>query len=297
MWTVRLKGSMLCTLFLAIALLGVSCSRFSHGPNSNDIRNSASLPLDDLIVTHDIAYLPDGKRHRLDVYAPRAPHADRPVIIYFYGGAWIAGAKADYAWIGASLARQGYVAVIADYRVYPEGTWPGFLQDCASAVRWTHDNAATYGGSPESLFLMGHSAGAYNATMLTVDHRWLAGVGMDPKRDLKGTISMSGLFEFVPDRHKLKVMFGPKHQWPDTQPLAHADGKSPPMLFLIGDKDEDVEASESEHIAAKLLSGGGKAFIRHYPLLDHGGTEAGLAPQDGKPSQLMNDINAFIKSY
>src|SRR5579863_2305896 len=166
-------------------------------PPSDQIdRNMAARPYDDLIITRDVPYAA-GRRHLLDIYALRAngsakAAAPRPVVIFIYGGSWASGNKADLAWVGASLARQGYVVIIPDYRIYPEARWPDFLKDNAAAVRWAHDHAASHGGDPRSLVLMGHSAGAFDVASLAVDRRWLAGVGMEPKRDLTAVIGISG---------------------------------------------------------------------------------------------------------
>ncbi len=132
-------------------------------------------------------------RQTLDVYAPKhASLAPRPVVVFLYGGSWQGGDKALYVFVGAALARRGFVTVIPNYRLYPQVRWPAFLEDNAKAVRWARDHARDYGGDPGDLFLMGHSAGAYNAAELTFDKRWLAAVGMDPARDLRGMVGMSG---------------------------------------------------------------------------------------------------------
>ena len=83
-------------------------------------------------VTRDIAYAP-GPRRMLDVYAPQSRIAGRPVVVFFYGGSWDSGSKRDYAFVGQALAQRGYVAVLADYRTYPEVVWPAFLEDNAAS--------------------------------------------------------------------------------------------------------------------------------------------------------------------
>lgn len=72
--------------------------------------------------------------------------------------------------------------MIADYRLSPQVHYPVFVQDSASAMRWAFDHAADYGVDPSRIFVMGHSAGAYNAAMLALDKRWLGAVGLSPSR-------------------------------------------------------------------------------------------------------------------
>jgi acetyl esterase/lipase len=61
------------------------------------------------------------------------------------------------------------VAVLADYRLYPQVRYPSFIEDSAHAVAWTLKEVQHYGGDPKRVYLMGHSAGAYNAAMLALD--------------------------------------------------------------------------------------------------------------------------------
>lgn len=104
-------------------------------------------------------------RHQLDVYRPaKTSYVAAPVIVFFYGGNWNSGQRADYRFAGAALASKGYVAVLPDYRLYPQVRYPEFLADSAQAVRWVFDRIAEFGGDGRNVFLMGHSAGAYNAS-------------------------------------------------------------------------------------------------------------------------------------
>jgi acetyl esterase/lipase len=287
-WTLRLPHLMIGVL-TTLLLLG-ACSR----SQTNADRNRASQPTDDLAIAHSIPYGPD-TRNNLDIYAPRAPGPPRPTIIFFYGGGYDSGAKADFAWVGAALARRGYVVVVPDFRLYPKVLWPKFLEDCAAAVRWAHDHAATYGGNPSALVLMGHSSGAYNAVSLAVDRRWLAEVAMDPRRDLRAVIGLSGPYDDLPTTNtKLQTIFGAN--WRDTQPINHADGRSPPLMLITGDRDDIVDPPESDKMANKVRANGGTAVLVHYPLLGHGGTLEAFLPPRGKKSQVLNDVASFIRA-
>ena len=86
------------------------------------------------------------ERHQLDVYRPTAAPASAPVVVFFYGGNWNSGAREDYLFAGEALAGKGCVAVLPDYRLYPEVRYPDFLVDCAAAVRWVFDHIAQFGG-------------------------------------------------------------------------------------------------------------------------------------------------------
>jgi poly(3-hydroxybutyrate) depolymerase len=125
----------------------------------------------------NIAYGPDPK-HRLDVYMPQgAAAASRPVVVFWHGGRWREGDKSDYRFVGAALAECGYVAVIANYRHYPQVKMPGFMDDAAQAASWADAHAGEFGGARERLYLMGHSAGAQLAALVTLDPRYFAATG------------------------------------------------------------------------------------------------------------------------
>ncbi|MDI7066444.1 alpha/beta hydrolase, partial [Klebsiella pneumoniae] len=98
----------------------------------------------------------------------------RPVVVFFYGGSWQNGARSDYLFVGQALTSRGFVAVLPDYRTYPDTRFPGFMEDAAAAVRWARDHAAEYGGDPSRIFLMGHSAGAHIVALLATDGHYLA---------------------------------------------------------------------------------------------------------------------------
>jgi acetyl esterase/lipase len=251
-------------------------------------------PKGGVTVTRDLAYA-DGPRQRLDVYAPSQPAAGRPVVVFFYGGSWDSGSKADYAWVGAALARQGYVVVLPDYRVYPQARWPMFLQDNALAVRWARDHAAAYGGDVSRLVLMGHSAGAYDAVDLAVDDRWLNAVGVDPHTQIRAVVGLSGPYDFLPlESDELKTIFGPEDQRPDTQPINHVDGREAPMLLATGDQDQTVYPGNTDRMAAKITSLGGKVQVIHYPQLDHVRMVAALAAPLCWMAPVMGDVSRFI---
>ena len=195
-----------------------------------------------IALTTSIAYA-KGARHTLDVCRPKSATA-APVIVFFYGGGWRSGSKRTYRYVAKALARRGYVTVLPDYRIYPPARYPDFLDDGAQAVRWVKDNAKRFGGDPQKIFLMGHSAGAHIAAMLAIDATWLQKVGLAPGRDIAGLIGISGPYDFLPLKDEIfKIIFGGDR--PETQPISHVTPGAPPALLLTGDKDDVVGAGNS----------------------------------------------------
>jgi acetyl esterase/lipase len=251
---------------------------------------NATVPEGGLTITRDIAYgtLP---RESLDIYRPRGVTPATPVVVFFYGGSWNSGSKTIYPFVAATLARAGMVVVVPDYRVYPAVTYPGFLHDCAQAVAWTEDHPAQTGSGP--LFLMGHSAGAYNAAMLALDPTWLRSAGARQDR-VAGLIGLAGPYDFLPITDPEIIPIFP-HAGPDTQPITYAGPHAPPALLLAGTDDETVRPRNSQALAAKLKANGDDATLLLYKGLGHIGLVTAIAPAFQWRAPVLRDILEFIR--
>lgn len=268
-------------------ILGLAASACSPAVPLNLIASRQGL-----IVDESVAYA-DGARRTLDVYRLKGRKGS-PVIVFFYGGSWQNGSKETYAFAATALARRGYVVVVPDYRVYPEVLYPAFLQDSAQAVLWAKRNAERLGGDPNKLFLMGHSAGAYIAAMLTIDQRWLKTAGMSSHRDIAGLIGLSGPYDFLPLRDEtLKVIFGGATRT-DTQPISYVSGGEPPALLATGDSDNTVDPGNSQRLADKLRAAGDSADVITYARKGHLETIGALASPLSFLAPVLNDVDSFI---
>lgn len=119
-------------------------------------------------------------RQQLDVYEPQMA-AKQPVVIFWYGGSWQKGNKSNYRFVGNALAKLGFVAVLPDYRLYPQVKFPLFDEDGAQAVAWVEQHAQEFGGDPKRIVLMGHSAGGHTAAFLAFNHAFWNDSGRVPK--------------------------------------------------------------------------------------------------------------------
>lgn len=249
----------------------------------------------DYSVKRDIQYA-DGAVHRLDVYVPAAAGMARPVIVFFHGGGWDSGSKAQYRFVAAALLTRGYVVVLPEYRRYPQGRFPGFVADAAQAVAWTRRHAAELGGDPAKLFLMGHSAGAHIAAMLNFDARFLRAAGVEPS-SIKGFIGLAGPYDFLPlDTARLQAIFAPAERYADSQPINFVDGGEPPSLLLHGLADATVWPRNSQHLAAKIRERGGRVAERYYAGVGHGGILAGLSVYYRNRRTVLEEIGNFVDS-
>jgi acetyl esterase/lipase len=243
------------------------------------------------LAAREIAYA-DGPRRTLDVYQP-ANAKNAPVIVFFYGGSWSSGTKSDYGFVGAAFAARGFVTIIPDYRLVPEIRFPSFVEDGAAAVRWARDHAGAYGGDPDRIVLVGHSAGAYNAAMIALDAAFLRNAGVDP-RAVKGFAGLAGPYDFLPlDVTSTKDAFGAYPDLPATQPITYARADAPPALLLHGAKDTLVKPHNMESLAAHLRAVGAPVETKLYPDTAHVGIMLALSKPLRGRAPVLDDVAAF----
>lgn len=234
-----------------------------------------------------------GPRRTLDVYLPDQAAASRPLIVFWYGGSWTKGDKDQYRFVGAALALRGYVAVLPDYRVYPDVKFPDFMDDAALALKWAQDNAARLGADPRRIYVMGHSAGAHIAALLALDGRYLTRAGGDP-RGIRGLIGMSGPYALAPDTDVLRTIFGAPFSEADWQPVRFVTASSPPALLLHGSADRVVWISHAEKLEATLRAAGVEVTLRRYAGASHADTAAALSVPARGRAPVLDDISAFV---
>ena len=227
-------------------------------------------------VATDIAYGPH-PRQRLDTFAPMNFERKCPVLFFVYGGGWNSGSKSDYEFVGRAYAGAGFLTVIADYRLVPEIHYPEFLRDLARALNWTLAEAPAFGGDAEQLFLMGHSAGAYNALMLGLD-----GVRYgtpDISHRIKGLIGLSGPYDFYPFDVAESIATFSRAERPElTQPVKVVPDRPPPAYLGHGSDDETCLPRNTKALARKLREARGYVIERHYEGTGHAATLLSLFP-------------------
>jgi acetyl esterase/lipase len=128
-----------------------------------------------------------------------------PVVLLVHGGAWMVGDKCAcglYGSVGEFLASQGFGVVMPNYRLSPAVRHPAHVKDLARAFAWAHDHIGDFGGNPDQIFLIGHSAGGHLAALLATDESYLRAEGCRG-RDIKGVVLMSGVYRIPLGRLEL----------------------------------------------------------------------------------------------
>jgi acetyl esterase/lipase len=241
--------------------------------------------LDDLDVRLDVPYLPGGKnpKQALDLYLPRT-NSPFPLVVFVHGGYWSA---LDRRWlepllgthgnVGAALSHRGIGTAVIGYRQYPEvRRGDDSLDDIARAIRYVRDAAASFGGDPARLVVVGHSAGGQLASLLGTDSRILRRNGVEDGA-VAGFASIDGIFDLKaslahlkPDQAAvLRELFGPDDAaLADHSPLAHVENGHPPLLFVDSTGDAAICRESFAQMRARLSGDAGAHFVE-LPGLEH----------------------------
>ena len=180
-------------------------------------------------------------RCRLDLYAP-AKGKNLPTVIWFHGGGITKGHRS----IPLPLRKQGIIVIAANYRLSPRAKAPLYIEDAAAVVAWAIRNVHRFGGSPDSIFVSGHSAGGYLASMIGLDSRYLKAHDLDPAR-IAGLIPFSGhtITHFtireergIPWQQVIVDEFAPIH---------HLGRNAPPILLITGDRELELYGRYEEN--------------------------------------------------
>jgi acetyl esterase/lipase len=239
-----------------------------------------------------------GARNKLNIWVPTATKkTDRlPVLVFLYGGGWYSGARDDYGFAGRAFAKRGFVVVIPDYRIVPDGHWPDFLHDSAAAVAWTDAHIGNYGGDPDRIALAGHSAGAYNAVMLALDPQWLRAAGSDTSV-IRGVAALAGPYDFAPFEKggRADVAMGDIRPIERTQPISFVRADAPPLWLGHGTADTVVRVRNSQRLAAAMHKVGGSATLREYDGLSHNDLVMALTKPLAYKGPILPEMTDFLR--
>jgi acetyl esterase/lipase len=225
-------------------------------------------------VKRNIPYAtPAHERQVLDVYSP--PNAKNlPVVFWIHGGGWQTGDKTSVQKKPQAFLDKGFVFVSTNYRLLPHVDMGTIVRDIASSIHWVYDHIAEYGGDPQRLFVMGHSAGAQLAALVCIDDRYLKAEGLS-LAIIKGCVPVDGdtfdvpaIIETAETRRRLHgqppAKFGHREKF-GNDPVKHRDFSAvthvakdkgiPPFLIMHVAEHPDTSA-QAERLANVLKSAG-----------------------------------------
>lgn len=224
------------------------------------------------------------------------PTIRHPLVVFVHGGAWRIGEPAEYRFVARTLGEAGFATALLGYRLVPEGRFPTMLEDTAAGIRWAIDRSAEAGVRTDRIALSGHSAGAYNVTMMGLDPRWLSGVGVAEDR-IGGIVSLAGPADFYPfTSDSAKNAMGHVAEPRITQPVTFARPDAPPMLLLHGTADTVVRVRNARRLREVLRKVGGQVQVREYQGMGHAGVVMGLSKPFAQGGKVRDPMIAFLRA-
>jgi len=250
------------------------------------------------VVHKDLFYTAEKEKlQSLDVYAP-AEGKNHPVVIWIHGGGWKKGDKAGMQKKPQAFVDKGYVLVSLNYRFLPEVTLKDMMEDLAKGIGWVHEHAAEYGGNPDSLVVMGHSAGAHLAALICTDDRYLKAAGVS-FTSLKGCVPLDVSAYDVPKRMKdggsegitknFIAIFGAEEaSQREFSPVYHiAKDKHIPAFLILHVASRDDTKAQAHWLEGKLKEAGISAQVHAAEGKTHGTISTDLGGETDVPTQVL----------
>jgi len=219
----------------------------------------AGAPKGGVEVMRDIAYGAH-PRQQLDLFRPIAGRT-MPVVVFVHGGAFVDGHRNRspevYSNVLYYFARNGVVGVNIEYRLAPEHRYPSGSEDVGLAVDWVKRHVVEYGGGPEKIFLIGHSAGAAHAASYAYDRRLqpASGPGIAGLVVLSGRVRAETLPE-NPNARKVEAYYGKDPVvLDDCSAVTHVSAESVPTMIAVAEYENpllDVHCAELFHRLATV---------------------------------------------
>lgn len=246
-------------------------------------------PKGEISVTKDLSYGTDPEQN-LDIYYPKAlakvihsnqsPKADYPLVVFVHGGSWESGNKDQYAFVGHSLAKAGYVTAVINYRKAPEFIYPAFVSDTAQAIAWSYHNADKFYADANKVAVIGHSAGAFNAVAAVSNADFLQPYGLQPS-DIKAVVGIAGPYSYDFRKFSSRTVFpkeaSPEQVMPDGLIKAGSSGQQPEYLLMTAENDKVVHLTNTTKMAKALTKAGATVVTEEVKKANHATSIAAMS--------------------
>lgn len=200
-------------------------------------------------------------QNMLNIYHKKGEAQNQDVIVFIHGGSWSSGKKETYWWLGRNLARKSIVASIINYPLAPNATYKEMALASAKAVKWVKDSIANYGGNPNRIFVMGHSAGGHLAELINADPQYFNTLGI--ANPIKGVILDDAfgldMDEYLTKADKderyidfLRTFSTDQKEWQAGSPLFHIANVKNPHLIFYGTKTYEAIQIQSKRFNKEL---------------------------------------------
>ena len=248
-----------------------------------DYETKSNIPYYNTSTNKSDSYI--NERCVLDIYYPKNSKGFA-TIVWFHGGGLTGGNKE----IPEALKNKGFAIIGVNYRLAPKVKAAKAIDDAAAAVAWVFNNIGSYGGDSSLIFVSGHSAGGYLASMIGLDKKYLQKEGIDANK-IAGLIPFSGQCITHFEIRKENGITEKQPTIDSLAPLYHVRADAPPLLLITGDRElEMLGRYEENAYMARMMKLTGHTQTKLYELdgYGHGMTEPAFP-------LLLNEVNRIIK--
>ncbi|MDT0688907.1 pectinesterase family protein [Salegentibacter sp. F188] len=181
---------------------------------------------------------------KADIYAPKTENGQNyPAVLLIHGGGWLTGSKENLRPMAQDLAKNGYVAITATYRLGARASYPAAVVDLKDAVKWMRKNAEKYNIDRSKIAILGASAGAQLATLIgvTPNASIYSGDNTEVSDEVQAIVNIDGIVSFIHPDAEEGTMAGiwlggseeeNREKWKEASPLEYVDQNTPPTLFI-----------------------------------------------------------------
>lgn len=235
----------------------------------------------------------DGKMLHLYVLEPQqGSEKEKPAIIFFHGGGWVAGQAGQFNVQAHEAVEGGMVAIEVEYRLLkdPHASPKICVEDAKSAVRWVREHAKKLGVDPNRIVEAGGSAGGYLAAFATMVPGW-----NDPHDDRSVSSKADLLILYNPVIDNSPSGYGYERfgaEYKRYSPYFYGTPRTPPMLIMSGTNDKLIHAAALKTFRDRLEDAGVPCKLILYPGAGHGFFN--YAPHLKETTEAMLD---FLRHY
>jgi acetyl esterase/lipase len=256
-------------------------------------------------IKRDISYRGQSQniRNFLDVYYPKNTETPKDVLVFIHGGSWNSGKKDTYWWLGRNIASKNVISVIINYSLSPKSQYEEMAYDCSVALKWVKDSIEAYGGNPERIFVMGHSAGGHLAALINNDPRFFKNAGIS--NPIKAVILNDGfgldMFEYLNAAKKnkqtesfLNTFSKDENLWKTGSPLFYLENVQNPFLIFVGENTYPAIKLQSDRLFKDLTKANKPIEINIVKRKKHIGM---ITQMIFRNNQMYSMILTFMNKY
>lgn len=192
---------------------------------------------------------------QVDIYKTRTPNA--PIMMYIHGGAWKGGRSEQVAYMAEPFIHNGVHFIAIDFNNCLEagGSLFPMIDQVRRAIAWVYQNAQSFGGDPQRLYVTGHSSGGHLAACVAITEWEKMSL---PRDTVKGILCASGMYDLKAPRlsKRSKYVAFTDEMEHELSPQRHLDRINVPITITYGSLETPEFQRQGRDFHAALVKAG-----------------------------------------